>query len=176
MKKTVYLLRHCAATGQEPTAELTDEGREQALQLEQFFIERDINHILSSPFTRAVQSVEPLADRLGLPVEKDERLAEQWFKSGNIKEWFTRIKASIQKRELEMTSGKSIDEVTEEAMTVFEEAQDGTILCIHGNIMGLILKQVDNVAGFKEWIGLSHPDIYEVKVEDGGYQVKRIWE
>ena len=30
----------------------------------------------SSPYVRCVQTVEPLADKLGLPVEDDERLAE----------------------------------------------------------------------------------------------------
>ena len=31
---------------------------------------------MSSPFTRCIQTVEPLAQRLGLEVEVDERLAE----------------------------------------------------------------------------------------------------
>lgn len=175
MDKTVYLLRHCAAAGQEPTAELTDEGKEQAAKLVQFFKDRDIRHILSSPYTRAVQSVEPLADHLGLPVQTDERLAEQWLKSGNIKEWFTRIKASVQNRELEMTGGKSVGDLTDGAMEVLKEAPDRTILSIHGNIMGLMLKQIDGDSGIKEWIGLSHPDVYEVKAENGDYRVKRVW-
>ncbi|AQQ54569.1 histidine phosphatase family protein [Planococcus lenghuensis] len=176
MDKTVYLLRHCAAAGQEPSAELTEEGKEQAFQLVHFFNDRGIKCILSSPYTRAVQSVEPLANHLGLPLQTDERLAEQWLKSGNMKEWFVRIKESIQNRELEMTGGKSIDDLTAGAMEVFKEAPNGTVLCIHGNIMGLMLKQIDGVAGFKEWIGLSHPDVYEVNVKDGNYHVKRIWE
>lgn len=49
MGKTVYMVRHCQATGQELQAELTDKGIEQAKELMRFFEKRNIKHIISSP-------------------------------------------------------------------------------------------------------------------------------
>jgi len=37
---------------------------------------RDVCRVVSSPYTRCVQTVEPLAAALGLPVEIDDGLAE----------------------------------------------------------------------------------------------------
>jgi broad specificity phosphatase PhoE len=50
---------------------LDERGRRQAEELD-----LDVNRIVSSPYVRCVQSVEPLAAKLGLEVEIDDRLAE----------------------------------------------------------------------------------------------------
>ena len=77
MDKTECLVRHCQATGQELQAELTEEGKEPAKVLMRFFEKRNIKHIISSSFTRAIQSIQPTADSLSLQVEIDGRLAER---------------------------------------------------------------------------------------------------
>jgi 2,3-bisphosphoglycerate-dependent phosphoglycerate mutase len=56
--KTLYIVRHCSATGQAPEAELTELGHQQAKELVSFFEKIEINHIISSPFTRARQSIQ----------------------------------------------------------------------------------------------------------------------
>ena len=43
MNKTIYLLRHCEATGQNPEAELTEKGKEQAEKLIHFFEKHPLN-------------------------------------------------------------------------------------------------------------------------------------
>jgi 2,3-bisphosphoglycerate-dependent phosphoglycerate mutase len=60
MSQVLYLVRHCQATGQEPDAPLTELGRQQAISLADWLGEVPIGHIISSPFTRAVQSITPL--------------------------------------------------------------------------------------------------------------------
>ena len=43
-----------------------------------FMAGRDITVLRSSPLDRAVQTAEPIAAQLGLPIEIDERLIEPW--------------------------------------------------------------------------------------------------
>ena len=43
--------------------------------------------LLSSPYTRAQQSIAPLAQRLGLPVESDARLAERVLSAEPLAHW-----------------------------------------------------------------------------------------
>jgi broad specificity phosphatase PhoE len=43
-----------------------------------FLAGRDITVLRSSPLERAVQTAEPIAEQLGLPIEVDERLIEPW--------------------------------------------------------------------------------------------------
>ncbi|QTD39737.1 histidine phosphatase family protein [Sporosarcina sp. Te-1] len=175
MHKTVYLVRHCQATGQEPQAELTEKGKEQAKELMRFLEKRNIKHIISSPFTRAIQSIQPTAERLGLQVEIDSRLAEEKLVSKNLKDWLERLEESIRDIDLKMAGGESSREVANRGMEVLETATDGTVLATHRNTMGLLLMKIDGMQGIKEWASLSHPDVYEVKVRKDSYYVRRIW-
>jgi 8-oxo-dGTP diphosphatase len=78
---SVLLLRHASAgkrrewTGDDTIRPLDERGRMQALALRNLS-ERTIGRIVSSPYRRCVETVEPLAADLGIPVELDERLAE----------------------------------------------------------------------------------------------------
>lgn len=176
MNKTVYLLRHCQATGQEPEAELTEKGKEQAEEIAHFFDNQSIEHIISSPFTRAIQSIEPTANKLGLQITVDHRLIERQLVPPKITDWLERIAESIEEKDVKMATGESSREVLLSMMEVLEAAPDGTVISTHGNIIRLVLKQVDGLYGVKEWTGVSHPDIYELKMKKGDCDIKRIWD
>ncbi len=78
---TVLLLRHATAgkagTGPEDQLRPLDErGRRQAEALVGTLADRDVRRVLTSPYVRCRQTVEPLAGSLGLPVEERSELAE----------------------------------------------------------------------------------------------------
>jgi phosphohistidine phosphatase SixA len=76
------LLRHASAgdrdawEGDDRARPLDRKGRKQSERLATELQGRGIQRIVSSPYVRCVQTVEPLARALGVPVETDERLAE----------------------------------------------------------------------------------------------------
>ncbi len=79
----VYLVRHARAghretwAGEDDTVRPLDErGQRQAEALVAQLAERDFSRVLSSPYLRCVQSVEPLAEARGLQVEAVDALAE----------------------------------------------------------------------------------------------------
>ncbi len=49
-----------------------------------------------------------------------------------------------------------------------------TVAVTHGNLMTLLLKSVDDAAGFAEWESLASPDVYRVNYTEGVAHVKRI--
>jgi broad specificity phosphatase PhoE len=79
---SVFLARHAHAgnrsgwQGEDGDRPLSARGLEQARGLIEVLGERPITSITSSPARRCVQTVEPLAQALGLQVELDKRLAE----------------------------------------------------------------------------------------------------
>lgn len=73
-----------------------------------------------------------------------------------------------------MATGEFSRDVATGLFKVLESAPDGTVISTHGNMIGLILKQIDGLHGFKEWIGLSRPDVYKLIVEKEEYCAKRI--
>ncbi len=176
MKKTIYLVRHCKATGQEPGALLTGDGEEQARKLAGFFQDKQIRHIISSPFTRAIKSIEPAADSLSLGIEIEDRLAERVLSTENLPDWMERLKESFQDLDMKLSGGESGMEATERGMAVLASASDRTVLVTHGNLLGLMLKQIDKTYGYEEWKNFSNPDVYQVEMEGNALHAIRIWQ
>jgi 2,3-bisphosphoglycerate-dependent phosphoglycerate mutase len=74
----LLLIRHCESSGQAPNAALTPRGMEQANELARWLqLSHLIDHVISSPYLRALQTIEPFAAVAGLSVEQDARLAER---------------------------------------------------------------------------------------------------
>jgi 8-oxo-dGTP diphosphatase len=77
-----FLVRHAAAgsrsdwDGEDRERPLSNRGQRQAQGLVDLLGGREIERILSSPFVRCRQTVEPLATVLGLEIEVREELAE----------------------------------------------------------------------------------------------------
>jgi phosphohistidine phosphatase SixA len=78
----VFVIRHGSAgkrNGADPLdseRDLDSRGRRQAEQIAAELAVEDISTILSSPYPRCVQTVEPLAETLGLEIEQCDFLAE----------------------------------------------------------------------------------------------------
>ncbi len=78
----VYLVRHARAgkrrewEGDDRLRPLDERGVRQAQGLVEQLADRDVGRILSSPYVRCVQTVEPLAEARGLPLEHEDALAE----------------------------------------------------------------------------------------------------
>jgi len=163
---SIYLVRHCSATGQEPDAALTDEGREQSLHLSSFLVQRDIVRIVSSPFKRAVDSARPLSEKLGLPIEIDERLAERQLGVVDNGDWLSALHLSFREPNLCLPGGESSLVAQLQGVAViediFREAQLPTAVFSHGNLLTLIANSIDQALGFDFSRGLSNPDVFEI--------------
>ncbi|MEO5723956.1 MAG: phosphoglycerate mutase family protein [Ilumatobacteraceae bacterium] len=78
----LYLVRHAKAgsrhdwDGDDQLRPLTKSGQRQATALARQLVRRDATVLVSSPYTRCVQTLEPLAHLLREPVHTDDRLAE----------------------------------------------------------------------------------------------------
>jgi phosphohistidine phosphatase SixA len=79
---TVYLVRHAVArkrsswTGPDAARPLNRRGERQARELKRLLGDRPVTRVLSSPAVRCVDTVVPLANHLGLPVDHHPALVE----------------------------------------------------------------------------------------------------
>ncbi|ANU14249.1 histidine phosphatase family protein [Planococcus halocryophilus] len=176
MDKTIYLIRHCQATGQAPEAELTEIGKKQAKDLAEFFQQRKVVHFVSSPFMRAIQSIEPAAKQLGLPIVIDGRLAERILSSEDLSDWMEKLEASFEDEELKFVGGESGREATTRAIAALQDMKDGTAAVTHGNLLGLLLKSIDSQYDFSAWGKLTNPDVFKVEITNGQTSVVRLWQ
>lgn len=177
--KVLYVVRHCAATGQEPPAPLTEEGRAQAEALCAFLSRYPIERIVSSPFRRARESILPLGKRLGLEVETDKRLRERTLSTVSLPDWREQLRCSFQDLDRAVGGGESSRQAMGRAEAALGEIVShpawSTAVVTHGNWMALALKLYDRRVGFEEWVELTYPDVYRVMVRETPAIVGRIW-
>ncbi|MEZ0482312.1 histidine phosphatase family protein [Planococcus sp. SSTMD024] len=174
----IYIIRHCAATGQEPKAALTETGMAQAVELGGFLSEAGIERIVSSPYTRAVQSIAPLAEALAVEIETDERLKERVLSSGNLTDWFERLKSTFDDHDLVLEGGESsrqaLDRISQVVGELEKSGQTAAIVT-HGNIMALLLSRYVEGFGFEGWRALSNPDVFVLTDTLDGKSGERLW-
>lgn len=172
----LYLIRHCQAEGQEPEAQLTAEGHEQAEKLALFLEKYNINRIISSPFRRAIQTITPFAHKRNLEIEVDERLRERILSSENFSDWFEKLKQSFEDRDIKFIGGESSKEATERIVSIVTELShsqtDNIAIITHGNVSALLLNHISQDFGFDQWLKLTNPDVYVL--ENNNYE--RIWD
>ena len=179
MVKHLFLVRHCESTGQEASAPLTGLGQTQATLLADHLESVGADLIVSSPYTRAQQSVTPLAQRLGLPVVLDPRLAERVLSATPLEHWREAIRQSFEDLDLAWPGGES----SRMAMTRGRAAIDALlarpapvlVVMTHGNLMTLILHSFDAQFDFSAWARLSTPDVYCIAVYPDRVRVSRTW-
>lgn len=175
--KTIYLIRHCQAAGQEPLAPLTNKGRDQADQLIKFFEQIPIDYIVSSPYERAVSSIRPLADKLSIPLHIDDRLRERVLSTENMPNWMEALKETYRDMNKTFPGGESSNVATKRGISVIHELsvrpEKHVAVVTHGNIMSLILHYFRKDFGFEQWKQLSNPDVYKLTVLEAS--VNRIW-
>src|ERR1700722_11247525 len=81
----VHLVRHGEVAnpdgvlyGRIPGFRLSEDGQLMAKAAADYLTGRDVTVLRSSPLERALQTAEPIAAQLGLPVQTDDRLIEPW--------------------------------------------------------------------------------------------------
>ncbi|BDP41491.1 phosphoglycerate mutase [Deinococcus aetherius] len=155
---TLLLIRHAKATGQAPDAPLTSEGEAQAARLAETLADLGITRIVSSPWRRAVDTVGPLAERLGLTVETDGRLTERVLSGADLPDWMTHLRASFADAELMLAGGESGTLARTRVLTALADARDPyglTAVVTHGNLLALALG-----LDFEGWANLRNPDVW----------------
>jgi 2,3-bisphosphoglycerate-dependent phosphoglycerate mutase len=176
----LYLVRHCQSAGQAPEAPLTPLGHQQAEQLADVLTGRGIVRIVSSTYLRARQSIEPLAARLGLRLETDERLVERMLSAEWLDDWRERLQAAWDDHDLVLPGGESSRAATARGMAALKEiladARQPTVVVSHGNLIALLLHAFDGRPGFSTWEALSNPDLFEVIHEPSDGQRVARWQ
>ena len=169
-RPVVFLVRHCQSTGQAPDAPLTDLGHQQAVRLANALADAGIRRIVSSPYIRARQSIEPLADRLGLTVETDERLIERVLAGASLTDWREWIRASFDDLDVALPGGESSHVAMTRAASMLADVlqQDllPAVVVSHGNLLASLLHHLDGRPGFEAWSALSNPDVFGVSLPD----------
>ncbi|MCC5893331.1 histidine phosphatase family protein [Exiguobacterium sp.] len=146
---TIYLIRHCSATGQAPDAPLTEAGERQALALRDFFQDVPVTRIISSDYERAVASITPFATASELSIETEPKLRERTLSLEPREDWLELLRHSFQDNSFALPGAESGQDATARILDVVDRTDGPTILVTHGNLLALLLQHVDNCYSVK---------------------------
>lgn len=178
--KTIYLVRHASAAGQPIDAPLTEQGRKQALTLVNFFKQKEIDIIYSSPFKRALDTIKPLSDSREINVIEDSRLGERVLSTVNFEDWRDKLKQSFDDFDLVFEGGESHSAGMERAKSLIEDllcSEDDHILLVsHGNMTTLLMRYFNESFGYDCLMEMTNPDVFELVVSNEKTILNRIWD
>jgi len=174
------LVRHCESSGQSPEAPLTTRGSVQAEALSEFLAPHEIGRIVSSPYLRARQTIEPFARSARLRIGIDDRLAERRLSPQPIADWRDVVRRSFDEPGFSVPGGESGAETRTRGFAAIRAALDSDgplpVIVSHGQLLSLVLHAVDPGFGYAGWEALTNPDVYLLEAgANGALFFRRIW-
>lgn len=161
------LVRHAEATGQEPTAPLTERGEAQALALRDVLLGLGITAVVSSPYRRALATVAPFADAARLEVWTDARLVELRLAGAPRASWREDLRLAFEEPERVLEGGESVGAARARALAAARDAVQASAglvaVCTHGALAAILLGAFDPGLGFEAWAAMGTPALFEVQ-------------
>jgi 2,3-bisphosphoglycerate-dependent phosphoglycerate mutase len=176
--KTIFVVRNAETAGQGAYDSLTATGFAQASRLAVLLAREKIDRIVSSPYLRAIQTAEPLAQTPGLKIEMDDRLVERVLCGEPRSDWRELLESSFDDLDARLPGGDSSRDAMNRARDVIRDALDNaadtTSLITHGCLLTLLLKSLDERFGFANWQVLAYPDVFRVTFSDDPLVIQRL--
>ena len=179
MTKKLFLIRHGKAEmeGSDRERILDKDGIIQATSLckkiKSQFQDKSVR-LISSPFKRAIQTIEKLSEDFHVKIEENSSLEEiNIGKDKNLSKHEI-IKKMWDDENFKVENGSSqsdhIEQIKVELNKIlndFYEKDYNLILVSHGNSIGIILKYFLNQKfTFDDWKSISMPDMYSVSFDE----------
>ena len=173
---TTILIRHAESR---PSKELPDSdwplsslGFHQAKGLADRFADAGISKVVSSPYLRAIDTVRPVAERVGCPVDVCGELRERRLCEGIRDDWYDLLKRAWSDFAFSLPdceSGFDCQRRIHECLgdLVARYAGMTIAVCSHGNAIGLFLNSIDHSFGFAHWESMKSPDVFWIDWRKG---------
>jgi 2,3-bisphosphoglycerate-dependent phosphoglycerate mutase len=184
----IYMIRHAKSPfvfGQERKRRLSQQGEIDAKKVTAIMNTKKIDLIVSSPYMRALQTIEGIANTKDIEVKVYEELRERQLKGAyKLPEEAIQqaIKSSYEDIDFYLSGGESIRDVQNRAIPVIKDFLNNyqaktIIIGTHGNVMTIIMNYFKKEYGYEFWKNTSKPDIYKLIFSgENLLSVQKVWE
>lgn len=166
MITNLYFVRHAHSvyTPDELTRPLSEKGLQDAYKVMNLLKKESIDFVISSPYKRAVQTVEGITEN---EIELVGDFRERKLSEGPVPDFAFAIRKVWLDEGFAWEGGESNAEARARGVEKTLEllhAYAGKNIAIgtHGNIMALIMSHFDPTYNFQFWKNLTMPDIYKL--------------
>ncbi|MBN8192671.1 histidine phosphatase family protein [Bacillus sp. NTK074B] len=179
----LYLVRHAHSiyTPEELTRPLSERGKRDASYVTEQLMGEEIDVVCSSPYKRAMETVEGIALYIGQKIRVVDEMRERTLTDFPVENFEEAISMVWADPEFSLEGGESNltaqNRGVQGIMNIVEEYNGkNVVIGTHGNIMVLIMNYFDKSYDIEFWKGLEMPDIFCLTFEDEYLRdVSRIW-
>jgi len=168
---TVLLIRHAESVApgilsfDEYTRPLTEKGIRDAKRISDSYASIHIDAAYSSPYLRARQTIEPIAQARGLTIETLDDLRERMLSAAELPDWRAHLKRSWQDFDYAVPGGESSRDAQARVLRVLDTIASrhlgGTvILASHGNLIALALNAFMPSVDYAFWKSIPMPAVF----------------
>lgn len=188
MNTYIYMVRHGESPkldGGERTRGLTEKGSLDVHKVTDILKTEGIDTFISSPYKRAVLTIEKTANLYEREILIYENLKECMFSSGDQvisdKEVYPLVQKMLSNPGYALAEGESYADCQRRVVKVLKEILmdfqgQKIVIGTHGLVMTLMMNYFDKQYGFEFLMNTSKPDIYKMEFKEKQLMnVERLW-
>jgi 2,3-bisphosphoglycerate-dependent phosphoglycerate mutase len=159
----IYFIRHSEADfsiKDDFSRPLSSKGANDSKKLVNFFKNKNIDLMFSSPYKRATDTIKPISEKLNISIETINNFRERKISNGWIKDFSSYAKQQWQDFTFKLPEGECLNEVQERNVTsLFKllEAHQGKNIIIgtHGTALSTIINYFDSNFGYDNFMKIK---------------------
>ncbi|MBZ5200672.1 histidine phosphatase family protein [Planomicrobium chinense] len=179
MQTHLYLVRHAHSdyTPDERSRPLSEQGVKDARKVAESLNTEGIERVISSPYKRAIQTVEGISREINTGITLWEGFRERLLSKEPLVDFPAAVAKVWEEEHFAFEGGESNQEarargIKEVQKLLQQHAGERIAIGTHGNILALILNHFDSHYGIDFWRQLEMPDIYCLSFE--GLELKNV--
>ncbi|MEI5889297.1 histidine phosphatase family protein [Bacillus cereus] len=189
---TIYFVRHAHSTYTQDERErpLSEKGQLDAENVTRLLKDEHIDVVISSPYKRAIQTVQGIANTYNVSIQIEENLRERLLSKELVTDFNDAVQKVWEDWDFAYEGGESNDVAQRRAVicmqNILKKYEDKNIVIgTHGNIMVLLMNYFDSKYDFRFWKTLRMPDIFKLnfhnedlvsaeRIENTGHQINNL--
>ncbi len=183
MKTNIYLTRHAHSiyTPDELNRPLSERGLKDAEKITELLSHEYITHAISSPYKRAIQTIEGTAAYFKLKIEIDNGFRERKLSDGPIENFKEAVLYAWKNLNFAPPGGEAGYCAQERGVKSLKNAivkyhGSNIVIGTHGNLMVLIMNYYDKKYDYTFWSNLNMPDIYKLSfIDEILFEIRPVW-
>lgn len=184
MITNLYFVRHAHSTcsADELHRPLSERGLTDASRVTKLLRQENIDTLISSPYRRAIQTIEGLTEFVDTKIVIEEDFRERLLASTSVEDFDTAIAKVWEDYSFSWEGGESNIAAQNRGVRGLNKVlkqYEGRNIAVgtHGNIMVLIMNYLDKRYDYAFWKQLDMPDIYKLSFDGQRLVgVRRVWE
>lgn len=171
--KTIYFVRHAHSTytKEERERPLSEKGHLDAENVTSLLKDKDIDVVISSPYKRAIQTVQGIANTYHVSIQIEEDLRERLLSTEPVQDFNDAMQKVWGDWNYAYEGGESNDVAQRRVVTCMQSILKkykgkNIVIGTHGNIMVLLMNYFDSKYDFQFWKTLHMPDVYKLTFDN----------